>query len=46
MMARVQLWGRTLAAVARWPEFAAEARLGDDWTRQIQGAHRMSFPER
>ena len=35
-----------VAAVARWPEFAAEARLGDDWTRQIQGAHRMSFPER
>lgn len=32
-------------AVARWPEFAAEARLGDDWTRQIQEAHRMSFPE-
>ena len=32
-------------AVARWPEFAAEARLGDDWTRRIQEAHRMSFPE-
>jgi len=46
MMARVQLWGRTLAAVARWPEFAAEARLADRWTRQIQQAHRLAFPKR
>ncbi|MFM8421184.1 MAG: type II toxin-antitoxin system HipA family toxin [Verrucomicrobiota bacterium] len=35
-----------VAAVARWPEFAAEARLADRWTRQIQQAHRLAFPKR
>jgi serine/threonine-protein kinase HipA len=35
-----------VAAVARWPEFAAEARLADGWTRQIQQAHRLAFPKR
>jgi len=34
------------AAVRRWPEFAAEARLGEDWRDQIQKTHRLSFPEK
>ena len=34
------------AAVARWPEFAAEARLGDEWRDKIQKTHRLSFPEK
>lgn len=33
-----------LAAVNRWPEFASEARLADEWRDQIQKAHRLSFP--
>ncbi len=28
------------AAVKRWPDFAREARLGDDWYEQIQKNHR------
>ncbi len=28
------------AAVKRWPDFAGEARLGDDWCEQIQKNHR------
>ena len=32
------------AAVRHWPEFAAEARLEDEWRDQIQKAHRLSFP--
>ena len=32
------------AAVARWPEFAAEAKLEAEWIDKIQRAHRRSFP--
>ncbi|MSU31611.1 MAG: type II toxin-antitoxin system HipA family toxin [Pedosphaera sp.] len=31
------------AAVKRWPEFAAEARLADDWRDKIQKTHRLTF---
>jgi serine/threonine-protein kinase HipA len=34
------------AAVQRWPEFAAEARLSDEWRGRIQAHHRLSFPDR
>lgn len=30
-------------AVRRWPEFAAEARLSDEWCRKIEKTHRLSF---
>jgi serine/threonine-protein kinase HipA len=33
------------AAVRRWPEFAAEAGLSDEWRDKIQKTHRLSFPE-
>ncbi len=33
------------AAVKRWPEFAAEAKLYDDWRDKIQKAHRLTFLE-
>lgn len=32
------------AAVRRWPEFAAEARLPDGWRERIQNTHRLTFP--
>ena len=32
------------AAVARWPEFAAEARVADGWREKIQKTLRLSFP--
>jgi serine/threonine-protein kinase HipA len=35
-----------LAAVKRWPEFAAEARLADDWRDRIQKTHRESFAKK
>ena len=38
--------GEVLAAVARWPEFAAQAQLDDEWREQIQKNLRLSFPER
>ena len=31
------------AAVARWAEFAAEARVADEWRETIQKSHRLSF---
>lgn len=31
-------------AVKKWPMFAAEAKLSDQWTSQIQQSHRLSFP--
>lgn len=31
------------AAVKRWPEFAAEAQLADEWRSKIQNSHRLSF---
>jgi serine/threonine-protein kinase HipA len=34
------------AAVANWREFAAEARLADEWRRKIQNTHRLEFPEK
>ncbi|MSU36919.1 MAG: type II toxin-antitoxin system HipA family toxin [Pedosphaera sp.] len=33
-------------AVKCWPEFAAEARLADEWRDKIQKMHRLSFPEK
>jgi serine/threonine-protein kinase HipA len=32
------------AAVKRWPEFAADARLANEWRDKIQNTHRLSFP--
>jgi serine/threonine-protein kinase HipA len=34
------------AAVQCWPDFAAEARLADDWREKIQKTHRMTFPKK
>ena len=34
------------AAVKHWPEFAAKARLADDWRDKIQKTHRLTFPEK
>ncbi|MBI3886729.1 MAG: type II toxin-antitoxin system HipA family toxin [Opitutae bacterium] len=31
-------------AVARWPEFAALARVDADWRKKIQKTHRLKFP--
>ena len=31
------------AAVKRWPEFAAEAQLADEWRDKIQKTHRLTF---
>ncbi|MEQ2009579.1 MAG: HipA domain-containing protein [Limisphaerales bacterium] len=33
------------AAVTRWPEFAAAARVTDEWREVIQRSHRRSFPK-
>jgi len=33
------------ATVKRWPEFAAEAGLADEWRDTIQKTHRLFFPE-
>jgi serine/threonine-protein kinase HipA len=33
-------------AVMRWPEFAAEARLADEWRDKIEKTHRLSFPDK
>lgn len=38
--------GEVQAAVARWPEFAAEAGLPEEWQRQIRANHRLIFPEK
>lgn len=38
--------GEVQAAVRRWPEFAAEARLAGEWRDGIQRTHRLSFPEK
>ena len=35
-----------LAAVRRWPEFAAEAKLSDEWRDRIQKTHRLEFSEK
>ena len=34
------------AAVARWPEFAAEADVSSEWTETIQRNHRTSLPRK
>lgn len=34
------------SAVRRWPEFAAEAKLLDEWRDRIQKTHRLEFPEK
>ena len=34
------------AAVERWPEFAAKAKLTDEVMRKIQRAHRFTFPNK
>lgn len=34
------------AAVARWPEYAAAARIPDEWQNKIQKTHRLTFPEK
>ncbi|HRF05237.1 HipA domain-containing protein [Accumulibacter sp.] len=38
--------GEVQAAVRRWPEFAADAHLTDEWRDRIQTTHRLSFPEK
>lgn len=37
--------GEVVAAVRRWPEFAAQARVPAAWQPAIQQQHRLSFPE-
>lgn len=32
------------AVVKRWPDFAAEAQLAEQWRDKIQKTHRLSFP--
>lgn len=34
-----------VAAAARWPEFAAEAGLSDEWSDRIRKTHRLAFPK-
>lgn len=34
------------AAVRRWPEFAAQAQLADEWRSKIQSSHRLTFSEK
>jgi len=34
-----------LTAVKGWPEFADQARLGEEWRDKIRKTHRLSFPE-
>jgi len=34
-----------ILAVKRWPEFAKEAQIPEDWAKKIQHAHRLSFPK-
>jgi serine/threonine-protein kinase HipA len=38
--------GEVQAAVARWPEFAATAKLSDDLRDTITRTHRLSFAEK
>ena len=33
------------AAVRRWPEFASQAGLSDEWRDKIQKTHRLTFPK-
>lgn len=34
-----------VSAVRRWPEFAAEAELSEEWRDEIQRNHRLVFPK-
>jgi serine/threonine-protein kinase HipA len=34
------------SAVTRWPEFAAQAQLADEWRSKIQSNHRLIFSEK
>ena len=34
-----------VTAVKRWPDFAAEAELSDQWRDKIQETHRLTFPK-
>ena len=34
------------AAVKRWPEFAARAKISDKWRDKIQRSHKLFFPEK
>lgn len=34
------------AAVKRWPEFAAEAQLPDEWRNKIERMHRLNFSKK
>ena len=36
----------TRVAIERWPEFAEDARLPDEWLGKIRNSHRMEFPTR
>ena len=36
---------KVCAAVAKWPEFAAQANVADAWRDQIQRHHRLAFPD-
>lgn len=38
--------GEVQEAVRRWPEFAAEARLDDEWRDKIQRTHRLALPKK
>jgi serine/threonine-protein kinase HipA len=32
------------AAVAKWPDYAEQARVMSEWRKQIQSSHRLEFP--
>jgi serine/threonine-protein kinase HipA len=32
------------AAVARWPDYAEQAQVANEWRKQIQRNHRLEFP--
>ena len=38
--------GEVREAVRRWSEFAAAARLADEWRDRIRNAHRLEFPKK
>jgi len=38
--------GEVLATVRRWPEFATQAGLSDEWRDSIQRTHQLSFAEK
>lgn len=42
----VAILDEVVTAVKRWPEFAGEAKLADDWRDRIQKTHRLSFPSK